>query len=131
MNELVLWLFLITLPVVAIGLHELTHLAAARLYTTVRIGGISLRPFTLTLQFTGREPPTHVLRVVALAPLLVGMSTGGLLYSTGIWRLLYAIEPYYLSYLIVLNWLLYSHLSPTDLRLAIKPDTAARSATGH
>ena len=131
MNELVLWIFLFTLPIVAIGLHELTHLAAARLYTTVHICGASLRPFTLTLQFTGREPPARVLRVVALAPLLVGMSTGGLLYNTGIWRLLHEMEPYYLSYLLVLNWLLYSHLSPTDLRLAIRPETATRSARGH
>lgn len=110
-------------PLIALCLHELSHLAVARSRGPLTVTLSSCLPFRVNLEFD--SPPSLMqLRVIALAPLLVGLLLAGLAFQTGLWAHIQQLEPYYLSYLLALNWAVLSHLSLTDLRLAWNPDAA-------
>jgi hypothetical protein len=111
---------IITLPVLAIGFHELTHLAVARITSPFSVEHISWIPFKLRLDFD-RMPSQATLRVIALAPLLVGSVAAISAIQTGIWQQIKTADPYYLNRLVTAYWLLYGVPSPTDVRLAIWP----------
>lgn len=107
-------------PLVALCLHEVCHFAVARTSGPLSITVSSILPLRVDLEFD--TPPSSVqLRVVALAPLLVGLSVAGVAVHTGLWAYIQQLEPYYLGYLLALNWAVFSHLSVTDLRLAWNP----------
>jgi hypothetical protein len=58
---------------------------------------------------------------MAIAPTLAGLLTLGLFILGGGLTWINHQEPYYLPQLSVLHWILYSHLSPADIRTFIKP----------
>ena len=101
-------------------LHELTHLAVARLGGSYSVHVHSWIPFKLHLDFESL-PSTGLLRVIALAPLLVGIAVAVLAAQAGIWRKIITVEPYYVHVLVAAYWLLYVVPSPADLRLALWP----------
>lgn len=121
MKEIAMSLFfIIGLPLLAIGLHEITHLLTARSISPVSIELSSYVPLRLRLNFA-QTPPSIKLRVVALAPTLVGCISALIAFQSGIWQQLQDTGPYYLRYLIGINWLLYVLPSPADLRVALQP----------
>ena len=110
-------------PLVALCLHELSHLAVARSRGPLTVTLSSWLPLRVDLEFD--SPPSSMeLRVIAVAPLLVGLLLAGLAFQTGLWAQIQQQEPSYLSYLLALNWAVLSHLSRADLRLAWHPDAA-------
>jgi hypothetical protein len=113
-------LLTVGLPILALGLHELTHLIFARTLSPISIEVDSYIPFRLRLDFH-QTPSKPTLRLVALAPLLIGSATAMVAVQYGFWQRIQAADPYYLYYVIGLNWLLYIAPSPADLRLAIWP----------
>ncbi|MGQ3331083.1 hypothetical protein [Halorubrum sp. FL23] len=107
-------------PVLAIGLHELTHLAVARIACPLSIEHISWVPLRLRLNFKSM-PAKATLRMVALAPLFVGSVAAITVIQTGVWQQIKIADPYYLHHLMIAYWFLYIIPSPTDIRLAIWP----------
>lgn len=107
---------------VVLLLHECTHLAVARLGGPYSVYVHSWIPFKLQLDFESL-PSTGLLRVIALAPLLVGIAVAVLAAQAGIWREISAVDPYYAHVLVAAYWLLYVVPSPADLRLALWPPT--------
>lgn len=116
------------LPILTLGLHEITHLVVARTVSPVSVELASYVPFRLRLDFH-QTPPRYKLRIVVLAPLLVGILVAIIAIQSGFWQELQSANPYYLYYLVGLNWLLYIALSPADLRLALRPPTEDNNTT--
>ena len=112
--------FIAGLPALSIGIHELTHLGVARIACPVSIERTSWVPFRLRLNFD-RMPSKLTLRMIALAPLLVGSVAAVIVIKTGIWQQIKTADPYYLHRLAVAYWLIYIAPSPADLRLALWP----------
>jgi len=112
----------IGLPILALGLHEITHIVAARTISPVSVEVASYVPFRLHVDFYYTTSPFKF-RIVALAPLLVGSIAAIIAIQGGLWRQLQHADPYYLYYLVGINWLLYISPSPSDLRLAHQPPT--------
>jgi hypothetical protein len=113
-------LFAVGLPILALGLHEITHLLFARISSPLSVELDSWVPFRLRLDFD-QTPSKSTLRLVALAPLLIGSITAMVTIQYGFWQQIQTADPYYLHYIIWINWLLYIAPSPADLRLAIWP----------
>lgn len=103
-------------------LHECTHLAVAHLGGSYSVYVHSWIPFKLHLDFESL-PSTVLLRVIALAPLLVGIPVAILAAQAGIWGEISAVNPYYAHVLVAAYWFLYVVPSPADLRLALWPPT--------
>ena len=112
--------FAVGLPIFALGLHEMTHLLSARTVSPISIELHSYIPFRLRLDFH-QTPSKPALRLVALAPLLIGSATAMVAIEYGFWQQIRTADPYYLYYIVGLSWLLYTAPSPADLRLAISP----------
>lgn len=129
MSVIQLLFLTVGLPFVSVATHEITHLVVARAICPISVGLTSCVPFRLQVEFHD-TPSTCELLVVALAPILVGSMIAVLSIQTGSWRQLRQINPYYLYYLIGLNWLLYIFPSPADLRLAVQPRTEELSDKG-
>ena len=107
-------------PILAIGLHELTHLAVARIACPLSIEHTSWIPLRLRLNFE-RLPTKATLRMIALAPVFVGSVAAAVAIQTGIWQQIKTADPYYLHHLMIAYWFLYIVPSPADIRLAIWP----------
>jgi hypothetical protein len=110
----------ISFPVLAIGLHELTHIAVARIACPLSIEHISWVPLQFRLDFKSM-PTKATLRMIALAPLFVGSVAAITAIQTGIWQQIKIADPYYLHHLMIAYWFLYIIPSPADIRLAIWP----------
>lgn len=109
------------LPAVGLGLHVLTHLAVARRYGRYTIELESVVPcFRLRLDYD-ESPSTRGLRVVALAPLLVGLAGAVLVMISGLWDTLHAVAPYYLHPIAIISWVAYAHVGLADVRTALSP----------
>lgn len=108
------------LPILALGLHEMTHLLFARTLSPISIELHSYVPFRLRLDFH-QTPSKPTLRLVALAPVLIGGAIAIVAVWYGFWKQIRIADPYYLDRIVGLNWLLYIVPSPADLRLAIWP----------
>ena len=107
-------------PVLAMGLHELTHLVVARTAGPFSIERASWVPLQLRLHFD-RMPSRSTLRMVAVAPLFVGGVAAVIAIQVGIWQQIKTADPYYLHHLVIAYWFLYIVPSPADIRLAIWP----------
>ncbi len=101
-------------------LHEATHLAIARLAGPYSIHVHSWLPFRLYLDFE-HLPSAAIFRVIALAPLLVGLSLAILGIQVGVWKNITTTGPFYSHIIVVAYWLLYIAPSPADLRLTLWP----------
>jgi hypothetical protein len=108
------------LPVAALVSHELTHVIVSRIISPISLDRVRYLPFRIEIAFT-EQPSSWQLRVVALAPLLVGLSVATLALIVDFAPILRRYGDYYLPYLAGLNLLLYSIPSPADLRLAMAP----------
>jgi hypothetical protein len=108
-------LLVLLLTTVALVSNELTHLLCARLIAPVSVTQVSYLPFRVELSFETEVQPTQVW-LVALAPTVVGGLAGVMAVSSGFWALLQSSDPYYLWFILLLNWIVYSIPSPTDLR---------------
>ena len=116
-----------TAAVGVMTLHEVTHLAVARLAGPYSVHVHSWIPLRLYLDFK-HLPSTATFRAIALAPLLVGLSLALLTIQAGIWESIRTIGPFYSHIIVVTYWLLYIAPSPADLRLALWPPTHPRQA---
>lgn len=116
------------LPILVFVFHELTHWTAARTVSPLSVYRESYIPFRLRLNFH-QTPSRLVIRVVALAPTLVGVATAVSFIQTGLWEVIRELEPYYLDYILVANWLFYTAHSPADLRTAVSPPADDSSTT--
>lgn len=67
------------------------------------------------------DPPKDGIRLMALSPLLIGLFTATVVIVTGLWDYITNQIPYYLEGVLILSWIVYSHLSPTDIRTAYRP----------
>lgn len=130
MGALQLALLIVGLPVIMLGLHEITHLAAARTLSPVSVDIVSYVPFRLQVDFDHPVSQRRC-RLVALAPLFVGIIVVVVATQSGLWKRLQNIGPYYLHYLVGINWLLYTSPSPADLRSAlVTPEMPANGGAG-
>lgn len=118
------------LPVVALISHELTHVLVSRLIAPISLDGVRYLPFRIEIAFT-EQPSSWQLRVVALAPLLVGISVATLAFVVDLAPILRRYSNYYVPYLAGLNLVLYSFPSPADLKLAIAPRRHTQSTSSH
>lgn len=107
-------------PFVMLGLHELTHIAVARLWTPVSISIHSRVPLRVKLIFDS-VPPPWFRRAIMIAPILVGVATAIVVLGTGMWADLRHMDPYYLDEFIILNWIIFIIPSPADVRGFINP----------
>ena len=112
----------ICLPVLVMGLHELTHLTVARIASPFSIECASWVPLRLRLDFE-RIPAKATLRMIALAPVFVGSVVAVVAIQIGIWQQIKIADPYYLHHLVIAYWFLFMLPSPADIRLAIWPPT--------
>jgi hypothetical protein len=112
----------ICLPVLVMGLHELTHLTVARIASPFSIECASWIPLRLRLDFE-RIPAKATLRMIALAPVFVGSVAAVVAIQTQIWQQIKIADPYYLHHLVIAYWFLFMIPSPADIRLAIWPPT--------
>lgn len=108
-------------PFVALFLHEATHLVVARCFGPVRVEQDSLIPFRLKITYKS-ERSNRAWRVIALAPFLTGILIGGTVLVTGTWSLINSVGAFYVPVFLLLNWAVYSHISPADARVALNPD---------
>jgi hypothetical protein len=118
----------IVAPLVSLSLHELCHLAFARTSGPISVDVASLVPLRVDIEFDS-SPSASLVRLVAIAPLLTGLCLAAGVHATGVWDALEQLEPYYLSYLFVLNWLVFSHVSLADARLALNPHDSYQSTS--
>ncbi len=103
------------LPGLAMGVYELTRLAVARVVWSPSIERRSWIPFQLRLGLDG-IPSEATLRMIAVAPLLVGSVAAVIAVQTGVWQRIEAADPYSRHYLGVAYCLLYVAPSAADLR---------------
>lgn len=107
-------------PIFSIIFHEVTHLLVARAVSPTSVKLTSYVPLRLQIDLDC-TPDIYTIRLIALSPLLIGGIFGGIAVQVGVWNQLQHSDPYYLHFLIGLNWLLYTCPSPADLRTALSP----------
>lgn len=116
-----LWALIFGFPILVACLHELTHVGVARCFAKCTVSIHSYFPILrLEIQFT-QKPPEYGVRAMALSPLLIGLIVGMLAYVSGLWQSVKLSTPYYVDTIVIANWVLYSHLSPADLKTAYNP----------
>ena len=121
MDWLPTWV-IILLPMLGLLLHELTHLSIAKHQGANGVELVSTFPvFRLGVNYPD-PPSSRQLRVMAIAPLLIGIVTGLVAYISGLWASIRHSQPYYLHVIVGLSWLCYTHASPADLRTAWRPE---------
>jgi hypothetical protein len=109
-------LFILLLSTLSVLLHEITHILYARLMSPISIEQVSYLPFRVEISF---EKTVHTTQtaIVALAPTITGLLVAALIFYSGLWSHLRSSDPYYLWFVFLLNWLLYSLPSPADIRV--------------
>lgn len=112
-------LITIGLPVLALGLREMTRLVFARTVSPVPVEPDSYLPFRLRLDFH-QTPSIFTPRLVGLAPSLIESATVMVAVQRGFWQRIRNVGSYYFA---GINRLLYAAPSPADLRVAISPPT--------
>lgn len=110
----------ICFPIFSILFHEITHLVVARAVSPTSVKLTSYMPLRLQINLDC-TPDTHTIRLIALSPLLIGGTFAVIAVQVGVWNQLQHSDPYYLHFLIGLNWLLYTCPSPADLQTALNP----------
>ncbi|MFC7227992.1 hypothetical protein N0B31_11320 [Salinirubellus salinus] len=117
---------IILLPLLMLVLHELTHVIAARLVSPVSVDLVSVVPLRLDLNFAETPSVWHT-RFIALSPAIVGTFVLVCAVWSGLWAEVQRVEPYFLDHLLILDWIVYAHVSPADLRAGLRPKQALRS----
>lgn len=109
-------------PVSVLILHEATHYTAARLVSSAQLQVETLVPPRFRLDFD--TDSTTVIRIVGVAPTLVGLMIAPIALISGVWAWLDTLSPYYFRRIVLAYWLLYTAPSPADLRVMIWADEA-------
>jgi len=108
--------FAILCPLLALLAHELTHIAVARRYGPVSMTLLSIAPrFRLHISTPG-EASARGTRLIAAAPLIVGVGIAAVSILLGLWQQIQFRIPYYIEGIVIVSWAAYSHLSPADVR---------------
>lgn len=110
------------ITVFVIVMHEAIHLAVAYTLGTSQVGIHSWIPFKLRLDYPDTGVSLTGVRLMAIAPALVGLGIALLALITGGFAWLGQQEPVYLRRLAVLYWVLFAHVSPSDFRTLLHPD---------
>lgn len=108
--------------VIAYTLHETTHVGVAHLFGGRVVDlGVSKGVLAIEIEYPDEDPPPErALRIVALAPLLIGVVLAATAVLTGVWDWIGQLGPYYTQYVAALLWLVFALPSPSDLRATIR-----------
>lgn len=109
-------------PMLALLLHELTHIAIAKYQGMTTIEIISFLPqFRIEVSYPDTQSDRGM-RFMAVAPLVFGVILAVVLILSGIWRQIQLSVPYYIEGILILSWFGYCHLSPADARTIVNPN---------
>lgn len=113
--------FAIFCPILALLLHELTHIAVAKKQGIASIDVISTFPvFRLQLSYPDAQSSIGI-RFMAVSPFIFGIFLAvGSIYL-GLWNYITTKVPYYIEGILIMSWVAYSHLSPADVRTILSP----------
>jgi len=114
-------------PILGLLIHELTHLAVVK-YQVSRSGKtITVFPqLHFKISYLDTQPDRDW-QLMAIAPFVVGVITVVALVIFGVWHQIQLSVPYYIEGVLLLIWILYSHLSPADVRTLLNPNWSHQS----
>jgi prepilin signal peptidase PulO-like enzyme (type II secretory pathway) len=108
-------------PVLALLLHELTHIAIAKYQGMTSMKLISVFPqFRIEISYPDTQSDRGM-QLMAIAPFVVGVISALIMVSSGLWRQIQLSLPYYIEGIFILSWVAYCHLSPADVRTILNP----------
>jgi len=113
--------FAVLCPILALGAHEMTHIAVARQQGPVSINIISAYPkFRLELDYHNSQSNLNI-QFMAASPFIIGVVLAIGIVHSGFWQQIQMSVPYYIQGVLILSWAAYSHLSPADVRTILNP----------
>lgn len=101
--------------------HEATHLCVARLIGEPSVSIRSWVPLRLNVDFGEDSVSPGKIRLMAIAPTLIGLLFAAIFIILDGFSWLNNQDPYYLSRITIMYLILYSHISPADLRTFMTP----------
>ena len=113
--------FAIFCPILALLLHELTHIAIAKYQGMTSMNLVSVFPqFRIEISYPDTQSDRGM-QLMAIAPFVVGVISALIIISSGLWRQIQLSIPYYIEGIFILSWVAYCHLSPADVRTILNP----------
>ena len=113
--------FAIFCPILALLLHELTHIAIAKYQGMTSMNLVSVFPqFRIEISYPDTQSDRGM-QLMAIAPFVVGVISALIIISSGLWRQIQLSIPYYIEGIFILSWVTYCHLSPADVRTILNP----------
>lgn len=108
-------------PILALLLHELTHIAIAKYQGMTSMKLVSVFPqFRIEISYPDTQSDRGM-QLMAIAPFVVGVISALIIISSGLWRQIQLSIPYYIEGILILSWVAYCHLSPADVRTILNP----------
>jgi len=108
-------------PILALLLHELTHIAIAKYQGMTSMKLVSVFPqFRIEISYPDTQSDRGM-QFMAIAPFVVGVISALIIISSGLWRQIQLSIPYYIEGIFILSWVAYCHLSPADVRTILNP----------
>mgnify|MGYP006294210631 CR=1 FL=1 len=108
-------------PILALLLHESTHIAIAKYQGMTSMNVISFFPqFRIEISYPDTQSDRGM-QFMAIAPFVVGVISALIIISSGLWRQIQLSIPYYIEGILILSWVAYCHLSPADVRTILNP----------
>ena len=108
-------------PILALLLHELTHIAIAKYQGMTSMKLVSVFPqFRIEISYPDTQSDRGM-QLMAIAPFVVGVISALIIISSGFWRQIQLSIPYYIEGILILSWVAYCHLSPADVRTILNP----------
>ena len=114
-------MFAIFCPILALLLHELTHIAIAKYQGMSSMKILSIFPqFRIEISYPDTQSDRGM-QFMAIAPFVFGVISALIMISSGVWRQIQLVIPYYIEGILILSWVAYCHLSPADVRTILNP----------
>jgi len=108
-------------PILALLLHELTHVAIAKYQGMTSMKLVSVFPqFRIEISYPDTQSDRGM-QLMAIAPFVVGVISALIMVSSGLWHQVQLSIPYYIEGILILSWVAYCHLSPADIRTILNP----------
>jgi len=108
-------------PILALLLHELTHVAIAKYQGMTSMKLVSVFPqFRIEISYPDTQS-NRGMQFMAIAPFVVGVISALIMVSSGLWHQVQLSIPYYIEGILILSWVAYCHLSPADIRTILNP----------
>jgi len=121
MDSMYRTVFAIFCPILALLLHELTHIAIAKYQGMTSMNLVSVFPqFRIEISYPDTQSDRGM-QLMAIAPFVVGVISALIIISSGLWRQIQLSIPYYIEGIFILSWVAYCHLSPADVRTILNP----------